>query len=151
VVREFLQLWQRDTAEKILKTQQYLGHSASDQLDRVQPDDTVWVATVYKGGDFVLLGRLEVGECTDEEGAKELLDTDDIWPAKYHVLSKPGYEEPLREVSLMDVAEDLRFLSKTGKDRLKVTDGRVNAQQLQRIRRLTPESARMLEKKWSAN
>ena len=126
-----------------------MNHSASDQLGSVRPDDTVWVVTVHPGGELILLGRVVVGECTDLEGAEKRLGTDDVWEAKHHVIAKPGTEGPLREVGLMDVAEDLRFLSKVN-DRLDLVDGQVSAKQLQRIRELTPESARMLEEKWSA-
>ncbi len=149
MIKAFLQLWKSDIAEGMLKTVDYLGHSASDQLYRAQPGDTVWVVTVYKGGDAFLLGKLKVDESTDKEGAKKLLETNDIFDRKYHVLSKPRKAEPLRKISLMDVVEDLRFVSKARRNRLKVTDGRVNAQQLQSMRELTSESARMLEEKWT--
>lgn len=151
MLRHFFQLWHHTTADSELDRDVVLNHTASDQkrLGNVRPDDTVWAITVYPEGELVLLGRVIVGKCIGEEGAKKLLGTDDVWQAKYHAIAKSGTEEPLQEVDLMDVAEDLRFVSKVN-DHLDLVDGRVNAQQLQSMRELTPESARMLEEKWVA-
>lgn len=149
--RDFLQLWKHKTADMALSEGGDSQHSGSDQLYRVAPGDTVWIVTVYPHGELVLLGKLQVGECIDWEGAKRLLGTDDVWKAKYHVIAKPNTEEPLRKVDLMGIAYDLRFVSKAGKDRLNVPDGRVDAKQLQTMRELTKESATMLEQRWSGN
>jgi hypothetical protein len=150
MARDLLQLWHHTTADWHLSEGYVLSHAGSDQFHRVLPDDTVWAVTVYPPGELVLLGRLRVGESTDREGARERLATDDLWEARYHIIAKQGTEEPLREVDLMDVAGDLRFVSKVN-DRLNLVDGLVNAQQLQTIRRLTAESAAMLEEKWSGS
>lgn len=148
--RHFIQLWHHTTADQNLSEGPTLGHAASEQFHRVRPGDTVWVVTVYHPGELVLLGRVRVGACTDQEGAERRLGTADVWEARYHVMAEPGSEQPLREVDLMGVAEDLRFVSKTA-DRLDVEGGRVNAQQLQTVRELTPGSATVLEKIWSAS
>lgn len=147
--RDFLQLWKHTTADRELSEGRILRHAGSDQFNRVAPDDTVWATTVYSPGELILIGRLQVGECTDLKGARDHLGTDDVWEAKYHMIAKPGTEEPLREVSLTDIAGDLRFVSK--KDRLKLTDGLVDAKQLQTMRELTEESATMLEKRWAGS
>ena len=155
MARKLLQLWHHTTADQHLRAGQHLdngyilSHSGSDQFDRVQPSDTVWCATVDTSGDLILLGRIRVDEVADYYSARQRLG-EDIWESKYHVIAKSGTEEPLREVDLMDVAEDLRFVSKVN-DRLDVRFGRVNAQQLQTMRELTPGSAAMLEEKWSSN
>jgi hypothetical protein len=106
------------------------------------------VVIVYPPGELVLLGRLRVGECTDLQGASWRLGVDNMWEASYHVIAKPGTEEPLRAIDVMDVAGKLRFRSKVDA-RLDLTDGLVRAQQLQSLRELTPESATSLEAKWS--
>lgn len=147
--RNFLQLWHHTTAKQHLCQDWILGHSASDRLGSVAPDDTVWVVTVYPEGELVLLGMVLVGECTDLEGARRKLDYD-VYPANYHVIARPGTEDSLREVDLMDVAGDLRFVSKKN-DRLDLVDGQVNAQQLQSIRELTEQSAKILGEKWLGN
>lgn len=148
--RDFLQLWHHTTADGHLREGRILGHAASEQFHRVRPGDTVWVVTVYPSGELILLGRLRVAECTDQEGATERLGTNDVWEASHHVIAEPGTQEPLREVDLMDIAGELRFESKVN-DRLDLADRLVNAQQLQTMRRLTSDSAMILEKKWSAS
>ncbi len=142
--RHFVQLWHHTTADQNLREARTLDHAASEQFHRVRPGDTVWVVTVYPPGELVLLGRLRVGVRTDQEGAQRRLGTDDVWEARYHVIAESGSERPLRELDLMGVAADLRFVSKTA-DRLDVKGGRVNAQQLQTVRELTPGSATVLE------
>ena len=127
---------------------QPLYHAASDQLHRVQPDDVVWIVTVYPPGELVVVGRLQVGECLDEEQATTLLG-EDIWEANFHIIAREGTEESLRQVSFMDIAAELRFESRK-KDRLTIRDGRANAQQLQSMRRLTPASVKLLEARWSS-
>jgi hypothetical protein len=49
-------------------------------------------------------------------------------------------------VDISDIAELLRFESQI--DRLKVMEGRVNPQQLQRMRRLTPGTVTILRSRW---
>lgn len=149
--RHFLQLWHHTTAEWHLERKWVLDHTASDQkrLSNVEPDDAIWAVTVYPEGELFLLGRLVVEECVNQEEADSRFEYD-VWQAKYHVIAKSGTEESLQEISLLHVAQDLRFVSK-GNDHLDLVDGRVNAQQLQTMRELTPESARMLEEKWSGS
>jgi hypothetical protein len=49
----------------------------------------------------------------------------------------------------MPIAESLRFASKTQRDRLDLDGGKVDGKQLQAIRELTPESARLIERVWN--
>ena len=122
----FLQLWSYYTALQNLRQGRLLDHTASEQLYRVRPGDTVWVVTVYPPGELVLLGRVRAGACTDQEGAEEMLGTDDVWEARHHVIAEPGSEQPLRQVDLTGVAKDLRFVSRVN-DKLDLNDGLVNA------------------------
>jgi hypothetical protein len=126
-------------------------HSASEQFAKrhVEPGDTLWTVTVWPSGALTLLGRLIVGEITDAAGAAHALgvEVDEPWEANYHALAEPVTEQPLREVDVSDLAADLRFESKS--DRLVVVNGRVHAGQLQTMRRLTPESAALLEARWN--
>lgn len=119
-----------------------LDHSASDQYGSIQRGDTVWIVTAWPGGHLVLLGRIRVDAITGQTAAERRLRTDDVWPAQYHIFPAAGDAEPIREVELSDVAELLRIESK--RDRLDVMEGRVDAKQLQRMRRLTPETASIL-------
>ena len=149
--RNFLLYWKPGRVKWALDRGWVARNMGSDQLYRARRGDTVWGATVYSPGELVLVGRLRVGECTDYEGAKRILDTDDVIEKNYQVIAEAGTAERVREVDLMDLAGELRFVSKAGKDRLQVTDGRVKAQQLQTMRELTEDSAAMLEERWLSN
>jgi hypothetical protein len=144
---DFLMYWRPETADDALSNEDLLlNHSASGQYHRLGPDDTLWIVTAWPGGILTLIGRLVVGVVTDQETAAKLLGTDDLWEAAYHVVAAAGTAEPMREVDLSDLASQLRFVG--SRDRLTVVDGRVNANQLQTMRRLTPESVRLLESRW---
>jgi hypothetical protein len=147
----FLSYWKPGTVREILRVIDETGddsmvHSASNQYEKVHPGDTVWIATVWKGGYLALLGRIVVGVCTSQSEAERLLKSEDLWPALYHIIAKEGSEVPLRQVDISDLAPRLRFLSTN--DRLDVSEGRVNAQQLQSLRELAPGSAASLEERW---
>lgn len=147
--RNFLQYWKPAKAKYELgrvEKDEPMNHTAGEQLYKVRPDDVIWIVTVFPPGVLTVIGRLEAGECTDRQTAMARLKTRDLWEANYHVIAKPETQEPLREVSLFDVAEDLRFDS--SRDRLKVVDGYVNGGQLQAMRVLTPESVALIEAKW---
>lgn len=122
-----------------------MNHTAGELFKKVRPDDVVWIVTVFPIGNLNVIGRLEVGENTNQRTAMARLN-EDLWEATYHLIAKPETEEPLREVSLSDVAEDLRFDS--SRDRLNVVDGYVNGGQFQAMRTLTPESVALIETKW---
>jgi hypothetical protein len=143
----FLMYWRPETADHQLSGEDLLlEHSASGQYDRLDSGDTLWIVTAWPGGILTLIGRLVVGVVTDQSTAAKLLGTNDLWTAPYHVIAAPGTSEPMREVDLTDLASELRFAST--RDRLTVIDGRVNANQLQAMRELTPESAALLESRW---
>jgi 5-methylcytosine-specific restriction protein A len=65
-----------------------------------------------------------------------------VWDAKYHILSDSPL--PFCDYDIGHVAEVLRFSSE-GAEQLTVSGGRVNPQQLQTMRQLTPASVRLLE------
>jgi hypothetical protein len=147
--RDFLQYWLPEQADFELTHEGPFIHSASDQFYRVRSGDTVWLVTVYEG-ELLLLGRVRVGERVDLETAKRRLGSQDIFEAKYHIIAEHSTREPLRVVSLTDIAGDLRFRSKVN-DRLNLRDGRVNAQQLQTLRELAPKSVALLSQRWSGD
>lgn len=141
---DYLSYWKPATVKH--QTGILLDHSASDQYGSIQRGDTVWLVTVWQGGHLVLLGRIRVDVITGQREAERRLGTDDVWHAKYHIFPSAGDAKRMREVELSDVAELLRFESKH--DRLNVKEGRVDAKQLQSMRRLTPETASILRTLW---
>jgi hypothetical protein len=132
-----------------MSTEDVLNHSGSGQFEKmkVQQGDVVWVITVRPGGEVVLAGRMQVGERIDYPEAVRRFGNN-VWEAKHHIVAESGTEEEFREVSLKDIALQLRFQSSSNKDRLTILNGRVSAQQLQAMRRLDPASIPLLETKW---
>src|SRR5687768_15204982 len=102
--------------------------------------DTVWIVTC-RDRHPRLIGRILVAEVATQRLAETVLGSNDIWRASFHILAEPGTELPIAELEANEVAANLRFVSERGRDRLSVNNGEVNAQQLQAMRRLTPESA----------
>ncbi len=145
--RDFLFYWKPSQAQE--EQGSLLTSAGSNQFYRVHREDTVWMTTRNSHGDLILIGRVRVEECTDYAGARKRFPTKNVFPSQYQIIAKPETVERLREVDISNIAGDLRFASK--KNRLKVTDGQVDAKQLQSMRELTPESARILEEKWSGS
>ena len=144
----FLSYWKPRTVRYTLDQGFFLlEHSASDQYDRVSVGDTVWIATVWPGGHLCVLGPIRVGVVTDDAGVARHFGTEEFWQAEHHIISAEDTAVGIREVDASDLAPQLRFLSKN--DRLKVEEGRINPQQLQSLRELTPESAQILEDRWA--
>jgi hypothetical protein len=143
--REFLLYWRPDIVDDNLAHRPLLAHAASNQLHRAHPGDTLWIATVRKG--IFLVGKLPIGECTDWEGAKRRLDTEDVWEARHHAIAVSGGAEMMSEIRLADIAAEMRFESPTN-DRFNLSNGKINPQQLQTMRVLTNKTARRLREKW---
>lgn len=117
-----------------------LNYAASGQFRNLEPGDRIWVVT-SNGDTLLLVGVIPVTSVGDQNHASRRLG------------NVPGYEAPLyafgpkdREalavaIDISDIADQLRFISNAS-DRLNLKKDL--AQQLQRIRRLTPESVRLL-------
>jgi len=145
MARDFLAYWKPDTADHNVTIGGPLNHAASNQFSRVEPGDTVWLVTV-RSGRLYLLGRIIVGQVTDQEGAARALHTTDLWEADYHIIAAHGTAHEITNLDIHSLAASLRFESKTGHDRLAVADNMVRAQQLQTMRILTPASAGLLSR-----
>jgi hypothetical protein len=147
MANHFLQYWKPGQVDYELGRDDPLNHSGSDQFRRmkVQPGDTVWIVTVRLPGELATIGRIQVGEVMGRAEAVRRVGQN-VWPSRDHIIATVGTEEELREVNLMDIATRLRFQSKN--DRLSISNGRMKAQQLQTIRKLTPASAELLSSKW---
>jgi hypothetical protein len=123
-------------------------HAGSEQFGKISINDTLWIVTVDRG-ELLLIARLVAGQKTDRHNAIRILGTDNIINKSIQVIAKPRTAQKMKVISLADIVHDLRFKSETGKDRLKISKCAVNAKQLQTIRLLKPESARLLETKWA--
>jgi len=144
--RHFLAYWTPRSLDRQLPSACNLEHSASNQFKYVRPGDTVWLVTV-RDGVLRLVTRIVVGLVTNQSGAADHFGCrlDDLWDATHHIISAAGAELPIYDRDIRHLAARLRFKSDAGHDRLNLTpDGAVNAQQLQTMRRLSPEAAEML-------
>jgi len=101
-------------------------------------------------GWFYLLGRIIVGFVTDQDGAARRLkvDPDELWGATYHIIAAAQTEQEIMSALAHGVAADLRFESQ--RDRLEMSEGRINPQQLQSLRELNEESALLLAQHWAS-
>jgi hypothetical protein len=145
--RHFVQSWKPRQVDREVATGQPLQHSGSEQLNRVTPGNIVWIVTVRPQGQLHLVGRLVVGEIISYEEAKKRFGSN-VWEARYHAVAHSGTDEPISELSLMSIADSLRFISKTHRDRLDIVGSKVDGKQLQQIRELTPESASSIQRIW---
>jgi hypothetical protein len=141
--REYLAYWKPATADHEIEKGGTLGHAASNQLARAKVGDTVWIVSILSG-ELILLGGITVGHVEDFEGAVAVLGSRDLWEAGTHVIAVKGTDQPIQRLPITRLANRLRFESKGKADRLTIEGGRVNPQQLQTMRVLTPDSAAML-------
>jgi hypothetical protein len=148
---QFLQYWKPAQIDYALEKGASADHAGSGQYRRmkVMPGDTVWIVTTRFPGELVTIGRIYVGEIISRREAIKRFGEEEVWDAEDHIVAEPGTEEKFQELSLMDIAEQLRFHGKSG--RLKILDGLVPAQQLQAIRKLTPASILLLESEWNVD
>ncbi len=132
---------QRQEAESLV-----LDHWASDQYKKVQRGDELWLVTIFEGKLF-LFGHLVVSQLVSHQEAVAILERDDLWDAEYHVIPEPEDAEGLEIVDIHELADALRFESE--QDHLRFEhDGTLTPQQLQTMRRLTPETANLFEVVW---
>lgn len=144
MARNFLAYWKPSTLEAQLDLGGLLRHAASNQYRRVHVGDTVWIVSVIEGR-LRLIGRIIVGRVVDQDGAAEALGVANLWKAEHHILASPGTAQEIASRDIRQLAPVLRFHSASGRDKLVVLeDGSVNAQQIQTMRVLTPESVERL-------
>jgi hypothetical protein len=143
----YLQLWLPEQIESDIRIGGNLVHAGSDQYERrkVGPGDTFWIVGV-EDGNLILAGRIVVGELISYADAVSRFD-DDVFEKKMHIVAHPNRAEPMRKISLMDIVSKIRF-AETDRDRLEILDNRIDARQLQSLRKLDPESSRLIQSKW---
>jgi hypothetical protein len=143
----YLQTW-KDGAETARSREgRPLDHAASEQYAGmgVEIGDVLYVAYLERGM-LHLVGRLPIAEIVDQRRAEELFDAP-VWRASFHAVGPDGDPMAFGLVVPDDVIERLRFSRASGEpSRLERSfDGSISGQSLQRIRRLTPDSAALLD------
>jgi hypothetical protein len=146
---DYLKYWKEESVEEQRLHEDVLSHSGSGHYGRLHVGDTVWIVTLRNNGtEMGLIGRIVIGEVLNHEQALERFHADALYETDYHVIAIPGTEEENREINIIDIAGELRFIAPDDRDRLRISNNRVNGQQLQSIRKLTPESVELLTTKW---
>jgi hypothetical protein len=154
---DYMAYWRSDQVRMALEDAadgQGIDHAASEQFGKVRPGDAVWIVNIEKGTHrFLLVGRIEVAAVVGQREANRALQARygadyDVYRASYHLLAIKGSEEPAREIPLDPVARRLRFVSPEPRDRLTIDNGQVDAQQVRRLRELTPETIELIERLW---
>ncbi|MCC6451617.1 MAG: tetratricopeptide repeat protein, partial [Acidobacteria bacterium] len=140
---EYMLYWQERSVQEHASNDLPLDVIASNQLFRVRPGDVIWIVTLTQERELVLAGRMSVDEIVEYEEAIRRMPDAGLWQAEYYAFPEPETEEYLREIDIQHLAEDLRFDSEN--DRLILREGKINPQQMQSMRKLTRESAEMLE------
>lgn len=137
-MRHFLQYWKSNEADMVVGKP--IDHAGSAQFSRVKPNDVVWVVTLREGR-LILLGRIHVSEIVSRQQAQKRFA--EVYGAPLHIVAKNGTVKILEEHDIQDIAADLRF--STGHDRLKFeSPTKTDGKQLQSLRELRPESAKLL-------
>lgn len=156
-MKHFIKYWKWPTVQpRYDEAVPTLRHIGSRQLARAAPGDVIWMVTVQPAtGILFLAGKLAIGWLGDAESARRWLGVSQLWGGPYHAVARDVVEgrgpgEPFKEISLRAIADGLRFVSPSGRDRLRVTSGRVHPAQLQTMRQLTVASARRLARAWDA-
>lgn len=139
---DFMAFWRLETLDAALRDGKRLEYAASNQYSRVAVGDTVWLVSV-RAGRLRLVGRIVVGLATDRDTAVRSVGSTELWQANRYILPAPGTTHPVADIDIHHLVPDLRFSGSS--DRLTADeDGAINGQQLQAMRRLTGESARLL-------
>lgn len=125
-----------------------IRHLAGKQFRRkgVGPGDHVYPVSI-RGGKMYVLGRVTVEPITDEAEARKRLGLDDLYPGSDHVIARQSAECAQTFVQVGDEkARQLLFHSEGGLIPLTFRKpGRLDGQTLRGVRRLSAESARLLD------
>src|SRR3954463_7868670 len=143
----YLQTWTDGIVSARDHAGERLTHAASDQYRRmgIVPADVLYIAYL-DDRRLHLVGRMPIDEMLIHEEAEDRFGSD-IWQAAYHAVGAQG-DVAIFDLRVPDgVVRALRFQRATGgTTELSVGgDGSVNGQALQSIRRLTAQSAALLD------
>mgnify|MGYP007059444534 CR=1 FL=1 len=142
--RFFTSSWQFAEA-KSRATGQPLRYAAGSRFTQseVGSGDTLYIVSVSKG-QLYLLGKMEVDRIVSYEEAEQILD-EKPFDAPEHVFARRCTATRLT-LAPLEITQTLRFISASNRDSLYFTDeGVLSGQTLRVVRRLTPESAALLD------
>lgn len=141
---DFLLYWRPSTADAVAdgSRKNYLGSDWFAQ-DGVRPGDVVWGVTSRGTDDLHLVTRVDVDRVLHSRAEAVDLLGEDIWGEAEHFVVGPEGPGVVADIDLSEVARRLTFEGAV--ERLPAG---FTGRNLQRMRRLTPESAALLERAW---
>lgn len=101
--------------------------------------------------ELFVIGYIDVWHRVDQARAEAILNEqyEDYlpWDAEWHILPRMSERCKTKAISLKPIYSRLKFDS-SASQRLELVNGHPNAQQLQTMRKLTPEGAAVLQELW---
>ena len=144
---DFLLYWKPSTVDALPSDQTH-STAASDQFSRVglKPGDVLWAVTSRSAGDLRLIARIGVHDVAmSREHAEALAGGRWLWSDANEFAIGDGEDaRTAQDIDLSEVARRLVF--EGGVDRL---PRNFTGQHLQSMRRLSAESAALLERAWT--
>lgn len=137
-MRNFFVYWKPQTVVANQSTSE-LGHSASNQYDKLRIGDILWIVTSEEPDDLVLVGRQRVDRIVGKFEAAQILRNSRLWDADHHVVADSP--EPVVNLDLSRHAHEFRFVGGT-----KSLPGGFTGQHLQTMRQLDYDSVNLLER-----
>lgn len=119
-----------------------LDHSAGDQLRKVMPSDRLYIIS-YRNGVYYLLGRIVVGEITNQARAARLLGRkpEDLWDSDHHVVAST----PVMRAVAIPFTKILETLELKSSHKIGPLKGPNSVQSFRVMRELTNSSVSVLE------
>lgn len=145
--KHFLLYWQERNVRDHESSGYPLDVVSSRQLKRCKLGDTLWLVTINQAGELILAGRLKIGEIVDYQTAIRRLNDTSLWDGGFFALPRENEAEVLHRINLGETALNLRFANSES-DRFVLKNGKINAQQIQSMRELTEDSAKILARIW---
>lgn len=139
---DYLQYW-KHSKNLALEVGSIPSFSASNQFIRrkIAVGDTIWLVTLLDS-HLTLLGRLRVEALLNYSTARKRFGNS-IYVARTYAVDAPEFATPLTQLDITRYGVNLRF--EGGQDRLTPhPDGTIDGKQIQTIRKLSPESVRLL-------
>jgi len=142
--RYFTQYWTNETWD--IESEEDFDHTADDRFRErgISIGDFVYLVTVLDG-QMLLGSRMKVAKIVDQAEAERLFGMS-LYPATDHLIGQSPFKRFKKDRPVpVEIAEKLRFVSKTA-TRLKFkSPGVLDNQTLREIRELTGESAKLLD------
>jgi Domain of unknown function (DUF3883) len=145
----FTHYWKNKTweEERAIGYEHFEGTAGNDFRKRgVEPGDFIYVITVIDG-KLILGGGIEVVAILTQTEAEEAYGGE-VWPAEDHAVAKPETGSPMDfdRVVPTDVVRKLRFIAGSEEVAPIFTGGeKLDNQTMRGVRKLTSESARLLD------